>query len=139
MRDHVVYESRLELARLIFADFDRAVHRILAQPGDVHEIAVAYPSVAWVPPVPSALTPGTARACPQVPPGQAGVALAAAAGPVWLNAPTPTLARTTTTAAAPRTLGLTCIARSRFLFTLEIFKGLSRTQIRTWPSTGWCR
>ncbi|HEU5384665.1 MAG TPA: hypothetical protein VFV73_02070 [Streptosporangiaceae bacterium] len=32
MRDHVVYESRLELARLIFADFDRAVHRILAQP-----------------------------------------------------------------------------------------------------------
>ena len=70
MRDHVVYESRLELARLIFADFDRAVHRILAQPGDVHEIAVAYPSVAWVPPVPSALTPGTARACPQVPPGR---------------------------------------------------------------------
>ena len=32
MRDHVVYESRLELARLIFADFDRTVHRILAQP-----------------------------------------------------------------------------------------------------------
>jgi hypothetical protein len=32
MRDHVVYESRLELARLIFADFDRAVRRILAQP-----------------------------------------------------------------------------------------------------------
>ncbi len=32
MRDHVVYESRLELARLIFADFDRAVQRILAQP-----------------------------------------------------------------------------------------------------------
>jgi hypothetical protein len=32
MRDHVVYESRLELSRLIFADFDRAVHRILAQP-----------------------------------------------------------------------------------------------------------
>ena len=32
MRDHVAYESRLELARLIFADFDRAVHRILAQP-----------------------------------------------------------------------------------------------------------
>jgi hypothetical protein len=32
MRDHVVYESRLELARLIFADFDRSVHRILAQP-----------------------------------------------------------------------------------------------------------
>jgi hypothetical protein len=32
MRDHVVYESRLELARLIFADFDRGVHRILAQP-----------------------------------------------------------------------------------------------------------
>lgn len=31
-RDHVVYESRLELARLIFADFDRSVHRILAQP-----------------------------------------------------------------------------------------------------------
>jgi Zn-finger domain-containing protein len=32
MRDHVVYESRLELSRLIFADFDQAVHRILAQP-----------------------------------------------------------------------------------------------------------
>jgi hypothetical protein len=32
MRDHVIYESRLELARLIFADFDKAVHRILAQP-----------------------------------------------------------------------------------------------------------
>jgi hypothetical protein len=32
MRDHVVYESRLELSRLIFADFDRAVQRILAQP-----------------------------------------------------------------------------------------------------------
>jgi hypothetical protein len=31
-RDHVIYESRLELSRLIFADFDRAVHRILAQP-----------------------------------------------------------------------------------------------------------
>jgi hypothetical protein len=32
MRDHVVYESRLELSRLIFAGFDRVVHRILAQP-----------------------------------------------------------------------------------------------------------
>jgi hypothetical protein len=32
MRDLVVHESRLELSRLIFADFDRAVHRILAQP-----------------------------------------------------------------------------------------------------------
>jgi hypothetical protein len=32
MRDHVVYESRLELSRLIFADFDQAVQRILAQP-----------------------------------------------------------------------------------------------------------
>ena len=32
MRDHVVYESRLELSRLIFADFDRVVQRILAQP-----------------------------------------------------------------------------------------------------------
>jgi hypothetical protein len=31
-RDHVVYESRLELSRLIFADFDRAVRRIMAQP-----------------------------------------------------------------------------------------------------------
>jgi hypothetical protein len=26
------YESRLELARLLFADFDRSVHRICAQP-----------------------------------------------------------------------------------------------------------
>jgi hypothetical protein len=32
MHGHVIYESRLELARLIFADFDRSVHRILAQP-----------------------------------------------------------------------------------------------------------
>jgi hypothetical protein len=32
MRDHVVYESRLELSRLILADFDRSVQRILAQP-----------------------------------------------------------------------------------------------------------
>jgi hypothetical protein len=32
MGDHVVYESRLELARLLFADFDPAVQRILAQP-----------------------------------------------------------------------------------------------------------
>jgi hypothetical protein len=30
MQDHVIYESRLELARLIFADFDRSVQRILA-------------------------------------------------------------------------------------------------------------
>ena len=28
----VIYESRLELARLLFADFDRSVHRICAQP-----------------------------------------------------------------------------------------------------------
>lgn len=27
---HVIYESRLELARLLFADFDRSVHRICA-------------------------------------------------------------------------------------------------------------
>jgi hypothetical protein len=32
MHGHVVYESRLELARLIFADFDRSVHRFVAQP-----------------------------------------------------------------------------------------------------------
>ena len=29
---HVIYESRLGLARLLFADFDRSVHRICAQP-----------------------------------------------------------------------------------------------------------
>lgn len=29
---HVIYESRLELARLLFADFDPAVTRIIAQP-----------------------------------------------------------------------------------------------------------
>jgi len=29
---HVIYESRLELARLLFADFDRSVHRTCAQP-----------------------------------------------------------------------------------------------------------
>jgi hypothetical protein len=32
VRDHVIYESRLELARLLFADFDPSVHRIVAQP-----------------------------------------------------------------------------------------------------------
>ncbi|HEY4008262.1 MAG TPA: hypothetical protein VGM60_24195 [Pseudonocardia sp.] len=32
MRDHVIYESRLELARLLFDDFDPAVRRIVAQP-----------------------------------------------------------------------------------------------------------
>lgn len=32
MRDHVIYESRLELARLLFDDFDPSVSRILAQP-----------------------------------------------------------------------------------------------------------
>jgi hypothetical protein len=31
-RDHVIYESRLELLRLILADFDTAVRRIVAQP-----------------------------------------------------------------------------------------------------------
>lgn len=31
-RDHVIYESRLELANLILADFDPSVHRIVAQP-----------------------------------------------------------------------------------------------------------
>ncbi|MFF9049518.1 transposase, partial [Streptomyces parvulus] len=30
--DHVIYESRLELARLLFADFDVGVQRIAAQP-----------------------------------------------------------------------------------------------------------
>ena len=29
---HVSYESRLELARLLFADFERSISRILAQP-----------------------------------------------------------------------------------------------------------
>lgn len=32
VRDHVIYESRLELARLLFADFDTAVRGIVAQP-----------------------------------------------------------------------------------------------------------
>lgn len=32
MRDHVIYESRLELSRLLFADFDRSVRGIVAQP-----------------------------------------------------------------------------------------------------------
>lgn len=32
MRDHVVYESRLELARVLFADFDASVLQIIAQP-----------------------------------------------------------------------------------------------------------
>jgi hypothetical protein len=32
MRDHVIYESRLELANLLLADFDPAVYHIVAQP-----------------------------------------------------------------------------------------------------------
>lgn len=32
MRDHVVYESRLELTRLLYADFDRDVTAVFAQP-----------------------------------------------------------------------------------------------------------
>ncbi len=32
MRDHVIYESRLELSRLLFADFDPSVPAIVAQP-----------------------------------------------------------------------------------------------------------
>ncbi|MFI9567846.1 TnsA-like heteromeric transposase endonuclease subunit [Streptomyces phaeoluteigriseus] len=32
MRDHVIYESRLELSRLLFADFDPSVRAIVAQP-----------------------------------------------------------------------------------------------------------
>lgn len=32
MRDHVIYESRLELARLLFADFDPSGRHIVAQP-----------------------------------------------------------------------------------------------------------
>lgn len=31
-RSHVIYESRLELARLLYADLDAAVHGIVAQP-----------------------------------------------------------------------------------------------------------
>ncbi len=31
-KDLVIYESRLELARLLFADFDTSVRRIVAQP-----------------------------------------------------------------------------------------------------------
>jgi hypothetical protein len=31
MRDHVIYESRLELTRLLFADFDSSVRHIVAQ------------------------------------------------------------------------------------------------------------
>lgn len=31
-KDHVIYESRLELARLLFADFDPSVRHIVAQP-----------------------------------------------------------------------------------------------------------
>jgi hypothetical protein len=32
MSDHVIYESRLELARLLYADFDPSVRSISAQP-----------------------------------------------------------------------------------------------------------
>ena len=32
MADHVIYESRLELARLLYADFDQTVKSIVAQP-----------------------------------------------------------------------------------------------------------
>lgn len=33
---HVIYESRLELTRLLYADFDASVHRIVAQPFLLH-------------------------------------------------------------------------------------------------------
>jgi DNA-binding MarR family transcriptional regulator len=46
MHDHIVYESRLELLRLIFADFDRSVHRILAQPFLLKAKALTSP-YAW--------------------------------------------------------------------------------------------
>jgi hypothetical protein len=32
MSGHVIYESRLELTRLLYADFDRATEAVLAQP-----------------------------------------------------------------------------------------------------------
>ena len=32
MSAHVIYESRLELARLLMADFDNSVNHIVAQP-----------------------------------------------------------------------------------------------------------
>ncbi|MFF4763205.1 hypothetical protein [Streptomyces sp. NPDC001292] len=32
VRDHVIYESRLELARLLLADFDPSVRHVVAQP-----------------------------------------------------------------------------------------------------------
>ncbi|MGP4088590.1 TnsA-like heteromeric transposase endonuclease subunit [Streptomyces sp. KR55] len=32
IRDHVVYESRLELTRLLYADFDKDVTAVFAQP-----------------------------------------------------------------------------------------------------------
>ena len=35
-RDHVIYESRLELANLLLADFDPSVHHIAAQPFSLH-------------------------------------------------------------------------------------------------------
>jgi len=37
IRDHVIYESRLELSRLLLADFDPRVRRISAQPFMVTE------------------------------------------------------------------------------------------------------
>jgi hypothetical protein len=35
-RDHVIYESRLELARLLFADYDPVVEHVIAQPFLLH-------------------------------------------------------------------------------------------------------
>ena len=37
MSDHVIYESRVELARLLMADFDQSVNCIVAQPFACHE------------------------------------------------------------------------------------------------------
>jgi len=48
---HVIYESRLELSRLLLADFDAAVTRIFAQPLMIRakvSLARALPTRLWV-------------------------------------------------------------------------------------------
>jgi hypothetical protein len=68
MGGHVIYESRLELARLLLADFDRDVAAIAAQPfllAHADGSAADHPRRAARPP--RRVQPGRLRAAPSAP------------------------------------------------------------------------
>lgn len=56
-RDLVIYESQLELVRLLFADFDRPIDHIYAQPSLLHT-AVGSCANLGTTPLPQALATG---------------------------------------------------------------------------------